>query len=71
MDVGALATVVAVFDEFLRVIPGPTGVGEKDRHEDAAGDRPGKVGAQRWVAEPEANRDRRENRKSAWSDQLS
>ena len=61
---------VTVLDELLRVIPGPAGVRQEDRHEHTGRDGSGEVGAEGANAEAEADCDRGENGEQAGCDEL-
>ena len=60
MRLGALATVVPVLDDLLRVVPRTTGVREEDRHERAGADGAGEEACKRADAQAETDRDRRQ-----------
>ena len=51
MRLGALATVVPVLDDLLRVVPRTTGVREEDRHERAGADGAGEEACKRADAQ--------------------
>ncbi|XP_021300539.1 uncharacterized protein LOC110428944, partial [Herrania umbratica] len=70
VGVGALAAVVAVLDQLLRVVPGATGVGQEHRHQRARGDRAREVARERTDAEAEADGDRGEDGEQAGGGQL-
>src|SRR5207342_1363814 len=66
----ALAAVVPVLDELLRVVPRATRVGQEDGHQGAGADRAGQEAGQRSNTEAESDRDRGEYGEQARRDQL-
>src|SRR3546814_18123812 len=66
----SLATVVAVLDQLLGVVPGTTSVGEEDRHQGAGPDRAGEEAGQWPDTETEPDSDRRQDRQDAGCGQL-
>src|SRR3546814_11740592 len=66
----SLATVVAVLDQLLGVVPGTTSVGEEDRHQGAGPDRAGEEAGQWPDTETEPDSERRTYRHAGWYGRL-
>ena len=70
MRVGALAAVVPVFDEFLRVVPRPACVGHEHRQQLPDEDDAGQEAPQGFLVEHHAHQERGEHGQQSGSDEL-